>query len=177
MAMAWYVVHTFSGFENKVKLALEERIKLHGLGPRFGAVMVPTEQVVEVKDGKKRTVQRKFFPGYILVNMEMDNQTLHVVKDTPKVTGFVGGGRVPPQIPEEQVKRLTQAMGGEEVRPKLAVNFKRGDEVRVVEGPLAPVTAKVEEVNAARGRLKVTVTFIGRPTVVELDFTQVEKVG
>ncbi|MBM4392831.1 MAG: transcription termination/antitermination protein NusG [Deltaproteobacteria bacterium] len=177
MSKAWYVVHTYSGFENKAKQALEERIKLYGLGPRFGQVLVPTEEVVEVKNGQKKTTTRKFFPGYILVEMEMDNQTWHVVKETPKVTGFVGQGRNPPPMREEEVKRITARIGGEEQKPKLAVNFERGEEVRVVDGPLAPVVGKVEEVNSARGRLRVTVTIFGRPTSVELDFTQIEKVG
>ncbi len=177
MSKAWYVVHTYSGFENKAKQALEERIKLYGLGPRFGQVLVPTEEVVEVKNGQKKTTTRKFFPGYILVEMEMDNQTWHVVKETPKVTGFVGQGRNPPPMREDEVKRITARIGGEEQKPKLAVNFERGEEVRVVDGPLAPVVGKVEEVNSARGRLRVTVTIFGRPTSVELDFTQVEKVG
>jgi len=177
MSMAWYVVHTYSGFENKAKQALEERIKLYGLAPRFGQVLVPTEEVVEVKNGQKKTTTRKFFPGYILVEMEMDNQTWHVVKETPKVTGFVGSGRRPPPMPDEEVRRITNRLGGEEQKPKLAVSFERGDDVRVVDGPLAPVVGKIEEVNAARGRLRVTVTIFGRPTSVELDFTQVEKVG
>ncbi len=175
--MAWYVVHTYSGFENKAKQALEERVKLYGLSPRFGQVLVPTEEVVEVKNGQKKTTTRKFFPGYILVEMEMDNQTWHVVKETPKVTGFVGAGRRPPPMPDEEVRRITSRLGGEEQKPKLAVSFERGEGVRVVDGPLAPVVGKVEEVNATRGRLRVTVTIFGRPTSVELDFTQVEKVG
>lgn len=175
MAKAWYVVHTYSGFENKAKLALEERVKLFGLQGRFGQILVPTEEVVEVKNGQKKTTTRKFFPGYILVEMEMDNQTWHVVKETPKVTGFVGSGRRPPQLPDEEVARLTNRVPAEEARPKLALSFERGEDVRVVDGPLAPVIGKVEEVNAARGRLRVTVTIFGRPTSVELDFSQVEK--
>lgn len=177
MAKAWYVVHTYSGFENKAKLALEERIERFKLAPRFGQILVPSEEVVEVKNGQKRTTTRKFFPGYILVEMEMDNQTWHVVKETPKVTGFVGAGRNPPPMPEDQVKRLLGQVVGEEQRPKLAVNFERGEQVRVVDGPLAPVVGKVEEVNTARGRVRVTVTIFGRPTSVELDFAQVEKVA
>ena len=177
MAMAWYVVHTYSGFENKAKLALEERVKLYGLTDRVGRVLVPTEKVVEVKNGQKKETTRKFFPGYILVEMEMDNQTWHVVKETPKVTGFVGAGRNPPPMPDVEVKRLMGQLGGEEQRPKLALSFERGEEVRVVEGPLSPVVGKVEEVNAARGRVRVTVTIFGRPTSVELDFAQVEKVA
>lgn len=177
MAKAWYVVHTYSGFENKAKLALEERVKLYGLLERFGQVLVPTEEVVEVKNGQKKTTTRKFFPGYILVEMEMDNQTWHVVKETPKVTGFVGAGRNPPPMPEAEVLRITNRLGAEEARPKLAVSFSRGEDVRVVDGPLSPVVGKVEEVNTARARLRVTVTIFGRPTSVELDFSQVEKVN
>ena len=177
MALAWYVVHTYSGFENKAKQALEERVKLFSLAPRFGQVLVPTEEVVEVRNGQKKTPTRKFFPGYILVEMEMDNQTWHCVKETPKVTGFVGAGRRPPPMPEKEVNRIIHRLGGEEQKPKLAMTFERGEDVRVVDGPLSPVVGKVEEVNAARGRLRVTVTIVGRPTSVELDFTQVEKVG
>ncbi len=178
MAMSWYVVHTYSGFENKAKQALEERVKLFGLVPRFGQVLVPTEEVVEVRNGQKKTATRKFFPGYILVEMEMDNQTWHCVKETPKVTGFVGGQtRKPVPMAPAEVARITNRMGGEEQKPKLAVSFERGEDVRVVDGPLAPVVGKVEEVNSTRGRLRVTVTIFGRPTSVELDFTQVEKVG
>jgi transcriptional antiterminator NusG len=174
---AWYVVHTYSGFENKARQALEERIKLFGLADRFGQILVPTEKVVEVKNGQKKESNRKFFPGYILVEMEMDNQTWHVVKETPKVTGFVGAGRNPPPMPEAEVQRITQQIGGEEIKPKLALTFERGEDVRVIDGPLAPVVGKVEEVNTGRGRLRVSVTIFGRPTSVELDFAQVEKVG
>jgi len=177
MAMAWYVVHTYSGFENKAKQALEERIKLFDLRSKFGRVLVPTEEVVEVKNGQKRTTTRKFFPGYILVEMEMDNQSWHVVKETPKVTGFVGATRNPPQIREEEVLRLMGQLGGEEARPKLALSFERGEEVRVVEGPLSPMTGKVEEVDTARGRLRITVTIFGRSNPVWLEFSKVEKVG
>jgi transcriptional antiterminator NusG len=177
MAMAWFVVHTYSGFENKAKQALEERIERFKLKERFGRVLVPSEEVVEVKNGQKRTLTRKFFPGYILVEMEMDTQTWHVVTETPKVTGFVGAKRNPPPMQEAEVQRLMGQLVGEEPRPKLAVTFERGEEVRVVEGPLSPVVGKVEEVNAARGRVRVTVTIFGRPTSVELDFAQVEKVA
>ena len=178
MSFAWYVVHTYSGFENKAKLALEERIKLYGLQPRFGQVLVPTEKVVEVKNGQKKESKRKFFPGYILVEMEIDNQTWHVVKETPKITGFVGGNpKNPPKMTDDEVSRLIGQISGEELKPKMAMSFERGEEVRVVDGPLAPVVGKVEEVNLARGRVRVIVTIFGRPTSVELDFAQVEKVG
>lgn len=180
MSKAWYVVHTYSGFEQKAKRALEERIKLRGLEHRFGEVLVPTEDVVEVKNGQKRTTSRKFYPGYILVQMELDNETWHTVKETPKITGFVGGelGRKPIPMPDVEVQRISRRLQGEEPRPKQALTFERGEEVRVVDGPLAPLVGRVEEVNAERGQLRVTVTiFGGRPTPVELKFHQVEKVG
>lgn len=180
MAMAWYVVNTFSGYENKAKAALEERIRVLDCAEKFGDILVPTEQVVEVKGGQKRSVTRKFFPGYILVNMDLDNQSWHVVRNTPKITGFVGGNtRRPPPVPEAEVRRITRRMGigeeGEAPRPKL--NFERGEEVRIMEGPFSSMNGKVEEVNQARGKLRVIVAIFGRPTSVELDFTQVEKLS
>lgn len=179
MAKAWYVVHTYSGFENKAKRALEDRIKLYGLERRFGQVLVPTEDVVEVKNGQKRTTARKFYPGYILVEMELDNQTWHVVKETPRITGFVGGelGRKPIQMPDDEVQRIKGRMAGEQVAPKHVATFERGEEIRVVDGPLAPLTGKVDDVNTERGRLRVIVNIFGRPTPVELEFHQVEKIG
>lgn len=177
MAMAWYVVHTYSGFENKAKQALEERIKLYSMEDRFGRVLVPTEEVVEVKNGQKRVTNQKSFPGYLLVEMEMDNQTWHLVKETSRVTGFVGAGRNPPPMPESEVMRITNQLGAPEPRPKLTLSFERGEEVRVVDGPLAPMTGKVEEVDSARGKLRITVTIFGRPNPVWLEFSQVEKVS
>lgn len=178
MAKAWYVVHTYSGYENKAKSALEERIRALGVGERFGEILVPTEQVVEVKGGQKRNVTRKFFPGYILVNMDLDNVTWHVVKDTPKITGFVGGSRNPPPIPVEEVTRITRRMDqGETDKPKPKLDFERNEEVRVIDGAFAATKGVVEEVNQARGKLRVMVTIFGRPTSVELDFTQVEKLS
>ena len=177
MAMAWYVVHTYSGFENKAKAALEDAIRRYGLEPKFGEVLVPTEKVVEVKDGQKKTTTRKVFPGYIFVHMEIDNETWHVVKSTPKVTGFIGGSRTPPPIPEAEVRRITNQMAADEVKPKSVMEFERGEEVRIIEGPFATMKGRVEEVNQARGKLRVMVSIFGRPTGVELDFTQVERVG
>lgn len=179
MAMAWYVVNTFSGYENKAKLALEERINVLGVPDRFGEILVPTEQVVEVKGGQKRSVTRKFFPGYILVQMDLDNETWHVVRNTPKITGFVGGNnRRPPPVPEAEVRRITRRMGiGEDARPKPKLNFERNEEVRIIDGPFASMNGNVEEVNQGRGKLRVIVAIFGRPTSVELDFTQVEKLS
>lgn len=175
---AWYVVHTYSGFENKAKLALEDAIQRSGLDSRFGEVLVPTEKVVEVKDGQKKTTTRKVFPGYMFVNMEMDNATWHLVRSTPKVTGFIGGGRNPPPVSEEEVRRITNQMTeDEDAKPKPMVNFERGEEVRIIDGPFASMNGKVDAVNQARAKLTVLVSIFGRTTPCELDFTQVEKIG
>ena len=176
MALAWYVVHTYSGYENKAKLALEERIKSLDKGEFFGEILVPQEQVIEVRDGKKRTTTRKFFPGYMLVQMEYTNETYHIVKNTPKVTGFVGGGKDhAPQSPEEEVARITRQVeaGGE--APKPLLEFDKGEQVRVVDGPFAGFNGSVDEVKPDKGKLRVLVSIFGRSTPVELDFTQVEK--
>ena len=177
MAMQWYVVHTYSGFENRAKLALEDAIRRYGVGDRFGEVLVPTEQVVEVKDGQKRTTTRKVYPGYMFVQMEVDNETWHVVTSTPKVTGFIGGSRNPPPIPEAEVKRITRQMTEDEDKPKPVVHFERGEEIRIVDGPFATMKGKVEEVNQTRAKLRVMVSIFGRPTSVELDYTQVERLS
>ncbi len=176
MAKAWYVVHTYSGYENKAKLALEERIKSLGKDEFFGEILVPQEQVIEVRDGKKRQTTRKFFPGYMLVEMDYNNETYHIVKDTPKVTGFVGGGdKHPPRVPEEEVKRINiQAEEGSE-RPKPMMTFEKGEQLRVVDGPFAGFNGVVDEVKPDKGKLRVLVSIFGRSTPVELDFTQVEK--
>jgi len=175
--MHWYVVHTYSGFENKAKLALEDAIRRSGLDHKFGEVLVPTEKVVEVKNGQKKTTTRKIYPGYLFVQMEIDNATWHIVRTTPKVTGFIGGGRNPPPIPPDEVRRITNQMGEEEDRPKAVVNFERGEEVRIIDGPFTSMKGRVEEVNPARARLRAMVSIFGRPTSVELEFTQVERLG
>lgn len=177
MAKAWYVVHTYSGYENKAKLALEDAIRRSGLDARFGEVLVPTEKVVEVKDGKKKTTTRKVFPGYMFVNMEIDNETWHLVRSTPKVTGFIGGGRNPPPVSDDEVARITNQMTEDEEKPKPVVNYERGEEVRIIDGPFASMSGKVDEVNAGRAKLRVMVSIFGRTTPVELDFTQVEKIS
>lgn len=178
MAFAWYIVHTYSGFENKAKLALEDAIQRHGLEERFGEVLVPTETVVEVKDGQKRTNTRKVYPGYMFVQMELDNETMHCVKSTPKVTGFIGGARNPPPVPEAEIRRITNQMEEDDegvARP--VVEFERDEEVRIIDGPFASMKGRVDEVNQARGKLRVMVSIFGRTTPVELDFTQVERLG
>ena len=175
MAMAWYVVHTYSGYENKAKLALEDAIRRYAVEDKFGEILVPTETVVEVKDGKKKTNTRKVFPGYIFVQMEINTETWHVVKTTPKVTGFIGGSRNPPPITEEEIKRIIGVESEDEQdETTVVIDFERGDEVNLIDGPFATMKGRVEEVNQARGKLRVMVSIFGRPTAVELDFTQVE---
>jgi len=175
MAMRWYGVHTYSGYENKVKLNLEERIRALGAEDCFGEVLIPSETVVELKKGERRTSTRKFFPGYILVQMELNNETWHIVKDTPKVTGFVGGGTTPAAIPDEEVSLITTRMEEGVERPKPKVEFEVGETVRVIDGPFLNFTGVVEDVKPDKGKLKVMVSIFGRVTPVELEFIQVEK--
>jgi transcriptional antiterminator NusG len=178
MGMHWYVVHTYSGYENKAKLALEDAIRRHDLEPRFGEVLVPTEKVVEVKDGQKKTTTRKIYPGYMFVQMLVDNETWHVVTSTPKVTGFIGGSRNPPAMSDDEVNRIiNRDLVEDEANPKAVVEFERGEEVRIIDGPFSTMIGKVEEVNQTRAKLRVMVSIFGRPTSVELDFTQVERLG
>ncbi len=175
MAMKWYGVHTYSGYENKVKLSLEERIRSLNVEDYFGEVLIPSETVVELKKGERRTSTRKFFPGYILVRMELNDETWHVVKDTPKVTGFVGGGKQPATIPDEEVAKITARMEEDVERPKPKVAFEVGETVRVVDGPFLNFTGVVEDVKPEKAKLKVMVSIFGRVTPVELEFIQVEK--
>lgn len=171
----WYVVHTYSGFENKAKQALEERIRRERMDGFFGKVLIPTEEVVEMKQGTRRTSKRKFFPGYMLVEMAMSEATWYLVKSTPKVTGFVGGTTRPVPITEAEVQRLTNQIteGTERVKPK--VIFDRGDSVRVIDGPFSNFNGVIDEVDQERGKLRVLVSIFGRATPVEMDFTQVER--
>ncbi len=178
MAKKWYVVHTYSGFENKVRKSLEERIRQNNLQERFGEVLIPMEVVQEMVKGEKKTSKRKFFPGYVLVNMEMDLQTWHLVKGTPKVTGFVGNAKTPDQVPavsDNEVLRLTTQISEGSLKPKPKVQFEEGDQVRVIDGPFSNFNGTVEEVKPDKGKLRVLVSIFGRATPVELDFMQVEK--
>ncbi len=175
MGKKWYGVHTYSGYENKVKVNLEERIRALGVEEFFGEVLIPSETVVELRKGERKTSQRKFFPGYILVHMELSNETWHVVKDTPKVTGFVGGTNNPPAIPDDEVAKITNRMEEGVERPKPKVEFEVGETVRVVDGPFLNFTGVVEDVKPDKGKLKVMVSIFGRTTPVELEFIQVEK--
>lgn len=174
MALKWYGVHTYSGFENKVKLSLLERIKNLGLEEYFNEILIPSETVVELKKGEKRTSSRKFFPGYILVNMDLNDETWHAVKETAKVTGFVGGNN-PVAIPDEEVSKITRRIeeGAEKPRPK--VLFEVGETVRVIDGPFLNFSGVVEDVKPDKAKLRVMVSIFGRATPVELEFMQVEK--
>jgi transcription termination/antitermination protein NusG len=174
MSMKWYGVHTYSGFENKVRLNLLESIKNEGVEDLFEEILIPSETVVELKKGEKKTSSRKFFPGYILVKMTLTDETWHIVKETAKVTGFVGGN-TPFPIAEEEVLKITRRMeeGAEKPRPK--VLFEVGETVRVVDGPFLNFSGVVEDVKPDKGKLRVTVTIFGRATPVELEFMQVEK--
>ena len=175
--MAWYVVHTFSGYEGKAKAALEERIRSLGKEDCFGRILVPEEQVVErTKTGKMRNTSRRFFPGYMLVQMHLDNETWHIVKDTPKVTGFVGGSnKRPPQVPPIEVERILGQMEEGAVEAKPMMTFEKGEEIRVVDGPFANFNGVVDEVRPEKSKIRVMVSIFGRATPVELDFIQVQK--
>ena len=176
MSKRWYVVHAYSGFEKSVQRALLERVQRQGMQDLFGQVLVPVEEVVELKSGQKSISERKFFPGYVLVEMEMNDESWHLVKSTPKVTGFVGGSaNKPSPISEKEVEKIMQQMqdGVEKPRPK--VLFEPGEVVRVKEGPFTDFHGSVEHVNYEKSRLRVSVTIFGRSTPVELEFGQVEK--
>lgn len=176
MALKWYVVHAYSNFENKVKTSLEERIKLQGLEDKFGKVMVPTEEVVEMREGQKRRSERKFFPGYVLVEMELDDETWHLVKEVPKVLGFIGGSSDrPAPISEKEANSILNRVEEGVDKPRPKVLFEPGEVVRVIDGPFNDFNGVVENVNYDKSKLRVAVQILGRPTPVELDFSQVEK--
>jgi transcriptional antiterminator NusG len=175
MAKQWYIVHTFSGFEQKAKAALEERVRAFGKQDYFGEILVPVEKVVELVKGKKKTSSRKFFPGYILVQMELNDDTWHVVKETSKITGFVGGSTNPPSVSEEEVRAITLQMEEGAIKPKPRVLFSVGENVKVVDGPFADFNGVVEEVRPDKGKLRVLISIFGRATPVELEFVQVER--
>ncbi len=175
--MQWYIVHTYSGFENKVRDSLKERVRSHGLSEYFGQIMVPMEKVVEMVKGQRRETARKFFPGYILVEMEMNDQTWHLVKNTAKVTGFVGGTETQPTpITAVEAERIIAQMAEGVKAPRPKYHFHEGDEVRVIDGPFNNFNGTVEEVNPDKGKLRVLISIFGRATPVELEFVQVSKV-
>ena len=176
MAMHWYVVHTYSQFEKSVQRALTERIQRDGMQDKFGQILVPVEEVVELKSGQKSITERKFFPGYVLVEMEMTDETWHLVKSTPKVTGFLGGSAMKPTpISEKEVRNIMQQMQAGVEKPRPKVLFEVGELVRVIEGPFSVFNGSVEDVNYDKNKIRVAVTIFGRSTPVELDFGQVEK--
>ncbi|MDQ6996985.1 MAG: transcription termination/antitermination protein NusG [Mariprofundus sp.] len=175
MAMQWFAVQVYSNFEDKVERMLRENIERAGLEDQFGEIMVPREEVVELRDGQKVTSQRKFFPGYVLVQMEMNDETWHVVKDTRQVSGFLGSGGKPRPMPQHEVDALVHQIEEGIERPKPKVMFDIGEAVRVIDGPFASFNGVVEEVMEDKAKLKVSVSIFGRPTPVELDYIQVEK--
>ena len=183
--MKWYIIHAYSGFERKVKESLESRIQAFGLQEKIGRVLIPTEPVTEVRNGKKYTSERMFYPGYVLVEMDLTgfraggegDHVWHVVKSTPKVTGFVGTGNDPTPLSEDEVNQIVYRVNVGKEKPKLKVKFAKDESVRITDGPFANFTGKIDEVNEDRETLKVMVTIFGRATPVELEFGQVEKVA
>lgn len=176
MTMHWYVVHTYSQFEKSVQRALTERIQRDGMQDKFGQILVPVEEVVELKSGQKSITERKFFPGYVLVEMEMTDESWHLVKSTPKVTGFLGGSAMKPTpISEKEVQNIMRQMQAGVEKPRPKVLFEVGELVRVKEGPFTDFNGSVEDVNYDKNKIRVAVTIFGRSTPVELDFGQVEK--
>ncbi len=176
MAQRWYVVHAYSGYENKVKNSLAEYVDRAGLQDSFGEILVPSEEVVEIRDGKKRTSERKFFPGYVLVQMEMNEETWHLVKSVPQVMGFIGGtSDRPAPITQKEVDRILQRVETSVDKPRPKVIYEPGEMVRVIDGPFKDFEAVIEEVDYDKNKLQVSVLIFGRSTPVELEFTQVEK--
>ena len=173
--MKWYIIHSYSGFERKVKESLESRVQAFGLQEKIGKVLIPTESVTEVRGGKKYTSERMFYPGYVLVQMDMDDHVWHVVKSTPRVTGFVGTGQQPTPLSEEEVQHIVYKAGESKDRPKLKVKFEKNEKVKITEGPFATFEGIVDDVNEDKETVKVMVTIFGRSTPVELEFKQVEK--
>ena len=171
----WFVVHTYSGFEDKVASAIESRAKIFGLSDQITRVLVPTEKVVEVRNKQKRETEQKFFPGYVLVEMELTDDTWHLVRSTPKVTGFVGSGTKPVALSDDQVEEIRRQMEAGAEKPKPKSVFQRGDKVRVIDGPFVNFQGVVEDMNPERGRMKVVVTVFSRPTSVDLEYYQVER--
>ncbi len=173
--MQWYIVHTYSGFEERVAETLRQRADALGMADSFGEIRIPTETIVELKGGKKRETQRKFFPGYMLVQMEMTDAAWHVVKNTPKVTGFVGTGKKPTPLSQQEVDNIVEQVTSAKEKPKPKYLFDKGEPVKIIDGPFNNFSGVVDEVNVDRDTLKVMVTIFGRQTPVELNFLQVEK--
>ncbi|MDD4768053.1 MAG: transcription termination/antitermination protein NusG [Desulfotomaculaceae bacterium] len=175
MEKSWYVVHTYSGYENKVKANLEKRIESMNMEEKIFRILVPMEDEVEIKDGKKKITKRKVFPGYVLVEMFMTDDSWYVVRNTPGVTGFVGSGSKPIPLDEAEVKQIIRQMGIEE--PRARVNFSTGESVRVIAGPFENFIGQIEEINIEKGKVRVVISMFGRETPIDLDFIQVEKIS
>lgn len=173
--LKWYVVHAYSGFEMKAKQALEERIRTHNMDKYFGEIHVPQETVVELIKGQKKTSNRKFFPGYILVQMDMNQDSWHLVKETPKITGFVGDATDPSPLTEDEVKRVLNQVEEGAASPRSKMSFEQGESVKVIDGPFTDFNGTIEEVKPEKGKVKVLISIFGRATPVELDFMQIEK--
>ena len=176
MSKQWYVIHTYSGFERKVKLSIEEQFGHSSYGDRFDEVVIPTEEVVEVRKGKKKVSSRKFFPGYILISVDMNQDIWYMIKNTPKVTGFLGSSADPVPLSGEEVKVIMDQIKGESARPKPKFSFEKGESVRVIDGPFLNFNGVVEDVNQDKGKVRVMVSIFGRATPVELEFPQIERV-
>jgi transcriptional antiterminator NusG len=172
----WYIIHAYSGFERKVRESIESRVQAYGLQNRIGRVMIPLEPVTEIVNGKKRTIERVFLPGYVLVEMDLDNDLWHIIKDTPRVTGFLGTGDSPVALSEEEVSSILFRSEVAKEKPRLKIRFEKNESVRITEGPFANFNGIVDEINEDRETLKVMVTIFGRSTPVELEFGKVEKV-
>jgi transcriptional antiterminator NusG len=175
--MNWYIIHTYSGFEQKVKDSLRSRSEAFGFAARIGEILIPMEEVIEMRQGKKVTTKRMLYPGYVLVQMEMDENLWHAVKDTPRVTGFVGGANHPVPLTADEVNSILYRQQSSAERPRPRLTFEKGEQVRINDGPFTNFTGKIDDVNPERDTLRVLVTIFGRPTPVELDFLQVEKVS
>ncbi len=175
MAHLWYIVHAYSNFEKKVAESIKEQAEQHGLGDLFEEILVPTEEVVELRRGQRVNSERKFFPGYVLVKMEMTDDSYHLIKNTPKVTGFLGTANKPLPVPQAEIDRIVQQVQEGVERPKPTIMFEIGEAVRVIDGPFASFNGTVEEVDEDSSRLKVAVSIFGRATPVELEYGQVEK--
>ena len=175
MGFKWYVIHTYSGFEHKVKTSLKEQFAMHGISDRLGEILVPMEDVKEFRNGKQRVTSRKFFPGYVLIQLDLNEKVLMAIKESTRVTGFLGGS-TPTPLSDKDVKNLMDQMAGTVEKPRPKVEFSVGDSVRVTDGPFTHFSGRIEEVNAERGKVKLMVSIFGRATPVELDFPQIEKV-
>ncbi len=175
MAKSWYIIHTYSGFEKKVAETLKSQVEARGLSEKFGDIMIPTEDVIEMRQGKKVVTPKLFYPGYVLVQMDMDDETWHLVRSTPRVTGFVGSGQRPSPLTDEEVDRIVHKVEVAAEHPKPKLRFEKGENIKITDGPFKDFTGAVEEINDDRSTLRVMVTIFGRSTPVELDFYQVEK--